>query len=116
MNNVVLVSDILQSDSVVHIHVSILSQILSPFRLLHNIEWNILICSIVSVGDYHHIWGLRFQHMNLGGSYVVSSYFGIKVSTYESRGDRKFQIIMRGLKNLVFSHYLAHFICQYIDF
>ena len=38
MNNVVLVSGVQQSDSVIHIHVSILFQILFPFRLLHNIE------------------------------------------------------------------------------
>ena len=36
INNVVLVSGIQQSDSV--IHMSILFQILFPFRLLHNIE------------------------------------------------------------------------------
>ena len=33
-----LVSGVQQSDSVIHIHVSILFQILFPFRLLHNIE------------------------------------------------------------------------------
>ena len=38
MNNVVLASGEQQSDSVIHIHVSILFQILSPFRLLENIE------------------------------------------------------------------------------
>ena len=38
INNVVLVSGVQQSDSVIHIHVSILFQILFPFRLLHNIE------------------------------------------------------------------------------
>ena len=37
INNVVLISGIQQSDSVIHIHVSILFQILFPFRLLHNI-------------------------------------------------------------------------------
>ena len=86
-----LISGVQQSDSVIHIHVSILSQILSPFRLLWNIERNILICSIFSVGDYHHIWGLSFQHMYLGGSCVVSSYLGIKVSRYESRGTGNFR-------------------------
>ena len=34
MNNVVLVSYIQQSDSVIHIYVSILFQTLFPFRLL----------------------------------------------------------------------------------
>ena len=38
INNVVIVSGVQQSDSVIHIHVSILFQILSPFRLLYNIE------------------------------------------------------------------------------
>ena len=38
INNVVLVSGVQQSDSAIHIHVSILFQILFPFRLLHNIE------------------------------------------------------------------------------
>ena len=38
INNVVLVSGVQQSDLVIHIHVSILLQILFPFRLLHNME------------------------------------------------------------------------------
>ena len=38
INNVVLVSGVPQSDSVIHIHVSILFQILFPFKLLHNIK------------------------------------------------------------------------------
>ena len=38
INNVVIVSNVQQSDSVIHIHVSHLLQILFPFRLLHNIE------------------------------------------------------------------------------
>ena len=38
MNNVVIVSGVQQSDSVVHIHVSIFFQILFPFTLLQNIE------------------------------------------------------------------------------
>ena len=33
-----IVSGLQQSNSVIHIHVSILFQILFPFRLLHNIE------------------------------------------------------------------------------
>ena len=37
-NNVVLVSGEQQSDSVIYIYVSILFQILFPFRLLQNIE------------------------------------------------------------------------------
>ena len=38
INSVVLVLGAQQSGSVLHIHVSILFQILFPFRLLHNIE------------------------------------------------------------------------------
>ena len=38
INNVVMVSGVQQSDSVIHIHVSILFQILFPLRLLQNIE------------------------------------------------------------------------------
>ena len=38
MNKVVLVASIQQSDSVLHIHVFIIFQILSLFRLLHSIE------------------------------------------------------------------------------
>ena len=38
INNVMLVSGVQQSDSVIHIHVSILFQILFPFRLLQNLE------------------------------------------------------------------------------
>ena len=38
INDVVLVSGVQQSDSVIHIHASILFQILFPFRLLQNIE------------------------------------------------------------------------------
>ena len=38
IKNVVLVSGVQQSDSVIHIHVSVLFKILFPFRLLHNIE------------------------------------------------------------------------------
>ena len=38
INNVVLVSGVQQSDSIIHIHVSILFQILFPFRLLQNIK------------------------------------------------------------------------------
>ena len=38
MNNVVLISGVCQTDTVIHIYVSILFQILFPFRLLQNIE------------------------------------------------------------------------------
>ena len=42
INNVVSVSGVQQSDSVLHVHISILFQILFPFRLLHNTEQNSL--------------------------------------------------------------------------
>ena len=45
MNNV-LVSGVQQSDSVIHICVSIVFQILFPFRLLQNIEQNSLCYAI----------------------------------------------------------------------
>ena len=38
MNSVILVSGIRQSDSVIHIYVSIIFQIFISFRLLHSIE------------------------------------------------------------------------------
>ena len=47
INNVVIVSDGQQSDSVIHTHVSILFHMLFPFRLLHNIEQSSL-CYTVS--------------------------------------------------------------------
>ena len=37
-----LVSGVQQSDSVLHVHVSILFQIIFPFRLLHNIDYRSL--------------------------------------------------------------------------
>ena len=43
INNVVIVSGGQQRDSVVHIHISILSQILSPCRLLPSIEQSFLL-------------------------------------------------------------------------
>ena len=46
INHVVLVSGVQQSDSVMHIHVSILFQILFPFRLLQNIEQSSLCCTV----------------------------------------------------------------------
>ena len=48
MINNVLVSGVQQSDSVIHIHVSILFQILFLFRLLQNIEQSSL-CSTVGL-------------------------------------------------------------------
>ena len=50
INNVVIVSGVQPSDSVTHIHVSILFQILFPFRQLHNIEQNSLCYTVGPVG------------------------------------------------------------------
>ena len=47
INNVVLVSGVQRSDSVTHVHVSLLFQILFLFRLLHNTEQSSL-CYIAS--------------------------------------------------------------------
>ena len=47
INNVVLVSGVQQSDSVIRIHVSILFQIHFPFRLLQSIEQSSLCFSYV---------------------------------------------------------------------
>ena len=46
INNVELVSGVQQSDSVIHMHVSILSQILLRLRWFHNIEQSFLPCSV----------------------------------------------------------------------
>ena len=46
INNVVLVSGIQQSDSVVHIHVPIIFQILFQLRLLQSIEQSSLYCRV----------------------------------------------------------------------
>ena len=43
INNVVLVSGVQQSDSVIQIHIFILLQILFPFRLQQNIEQSSLL-------------------------------------------------------------------------
>ena len=38
INNILLVSGVQQSDSVIHMHKAILFQVLFPYRLLQNIE------------------------------------------------------------------------------
>ena len=47
INNVALLSIVQQSDSIIHIHVSILFQIIFPIRLLHNIEQSSLCYTVV---------------------------------------------------------------------
>ena len=46
INNAVLVLGVQQSDSFIHIHVSILFQILFPFKLLQNIKQSSLCYSV----------------------------------------------------------------------
>ena len=46
INNVVIVSGVQQSDSVIHVHVSIVFQILFPFKLLHDMEQSSLCCTV----------------------------------------------------------------------
>ena len=46
IDNVVLVSSVQQSDSVIHICVSVLFQTLFPFRLLQNIKQSSLCCTV----------------------------------------------------------------------
>jgi len=46
INNVVLVSGLQQSDSVIHTHVSIHFQILFPYRLLQNIKQSSMCCTV----------------------------------------------------------------------
>ena len=46
VNTVVLVSGVQQSDSVIHIHISILFQIIFPYRLLQSIILSIAPCAI----------------------------------------------------------------------
>ena len=50
VNNVALVSGVQSSDSVIHIHVSTLLQILFPFRLLQNIEQR----DLVNLSNSYH--------------------------------------------------------------
>ena len=68
-NNAVLVLGVQQSDSDTHIHSSILSQILFPFKLLHNIEQSFLcytvsLCWISTLNIHFKFWLLvPFGHI-----------------------------------------------------
>ena len=77
IKNVVLVSGVQQSDSVIHIHVPILLQIFFPFRLLHNIEQSSL-CYIVDAGE-----GVqrREPSSTVGGNVNWCSLYGKKYGT-----------------------------------
>ena len=74
INNVVLVSGVQQSDSVIRIHVSILFQILFPFRLLQNIEQHSL---CYTVGPLLVIYFILFYYyfFRSHGSYAQEDYF-----------------------------------------
>ena len=68
INSVLLVSGVQQSDSIIHVHVSILFQILFPFRLLHNIEQSSLCytvgpcwLSILNIAAYYHNFYATFR-------------------------------------------------------
>ena len=52
INNIVLVSGVQQSDSVIHIEVSILFQIPFPFRLLQNTEQSSLCYTVGPCSAY----------------------------------------------------------------
>ena len=58
--NVVLFSSVQQSDSVIHIHESILLQITFPFRLLHNIEQSSL-CNTTGLCCFSTFWSLQWR-------------------------------------------------------
>ena len=49
INKVVIVSGVQQSDSVIHIHVSTVFEILFPLRLLHDTTWSRPPCAIQGV-------------------------------------------------------------------
>ena len=72
MNNVVLVSDVHWSDSVIHIHTSILFQILFPFRLLQSIEQCSLGCTVgpcvVRVNKLTPRWQVKKPGLGAEGS------------------------------------------------
>ena len=63
ISNVVLVSDVQESDSVIYIHVSILFQILFPFRLLQNIEQSSL-CYTVGLSWLSILYIVVCVHVN----------------------------------------------------
>ena len=72
INNVVLVSGIQLSDSVTHTHVSILFQLLFPFRLLHTIEQSSLCytvgpcwLSILNIADTLYICPFQSPHLQI---------------------------------------------------
>ena len=84
-----LVSGIQQSDSVIHIHVSILFQILFPFRLLQSIEQSLVlysrsllvICFIYGSG-YLWIPNSQFIPHPLLSPLVTVSFFSMSMSLF----------------------------------
>ena len=68
-----LVSGVQQSDSVIHIHVSILFQILFPFRLLHNIGQRSLCYTV----------GPCFESSGLGITRPIRNYKNVMHGTLD---------------------------------
>ena len=87
INNVVIVSGVQQSDSVMHIHVSILFQILFPFRLLHNIEQSFLcytvgpcwlsILNIATIRSIDQSFSFPFLRVPFGTATLVNSLLSL---------------------------------------
>ena len=83
LNNVVSVSGIQQSDSIMHTHVSILFYILFPFRLLQNIEQSPL---CYTTGRYWlSVLNIAVRNVNLTPSSSLSS----REKEREERGERE---------------------------
>ena len=74
--NVVLVSAVLQSESVIHIHISTLFQILFPYRPVHNVKQNSL---CYTVGSYQ---------LSILYIYIVVYYVNPNLPIYPSTSRR----------------------------
>ena len=95
INNVLSVSGVQESVSVIHIHVSILFQILFPFRLLQNIEqsspcYTVGSCCLSILDVIVCIYQLEIPSPSLSFPHKFSFlmclyYFAILLSVYESR-------------------------------
>ena len=77
INNVVLVSGVQQSDSVIHIHVSILFQILFPFRLLQNMEQSSLCYTVGPCWLFFLKYKFLFLYLKI---YLLFMYLFLAVS------------------------------------
>ena len=80
INSVVFVSGVPPIYSVIHIHTSVLFQILFPFRLLQNIEQSSLCCtgpywvSVLSIAVYTCQWGTTLNKMFTGHLLCARNY------------------------------------------